>query len=599
MFSTLRTKLLVICLISVALAMAGQVVSNYVVVKQHAQDSVKEKLDSEVKSNVANIATWVQGKRQVVASLKAIPSSTDKVALLQVVSHAGSFSKTYACYPDKHCDFSTIEVLPPSYDPSLRPWYKEAISAGKMVVTAPFKSVAGDGVLVTIAEPLYKNGALEVMTASFITLETVIETIVAIKPSPHSFGFLIDGTGVVISYPDAKLNMGASTAISPELTASRLNELVDSKQILEVALSGQQVLLRVARVPGSSWFLGIALDRGDALAGLDSMLMTSAIVAAIILALVFLVLTVIVSRMLIRLRQVRDTMQDVASGEGDLTIRVCETGTDELSDIGKAYNQFANKLVGILREIRNSSESVKVGASEIAAGNLDLSSRTEQQASSLGETAAAMDELSSTVAQNAENSHQANEMAISATAVAVNGGNVVKQVIDTMSEIKESAKKITEITSVINGIAFQTNILALNAAVEAARAGEQGRGFAVVAAEVRNLAQRSATAAKEIKALIESSSEQVSKGGTLASQAGEAMAEIVVNITRVKGVVSEISAASAEQNSGISQVHLAITNMDSVTQQNAALVEEAAAASGSLLQQAEELSLAVSTFKLG
>jgi methyl-accepting chemotaxis protein len=256
------------------------------------------------------------------------------------------------------------------------------------------------------------------------------------------------------------------------------------------------------------------------------------------------------------------------------------------------------QLTGIVRGIKASTDMISTASHEIAAGNEDLSSRTEQQASSLEETASSMEELTSTVLQNAENAKQANQLAAGASDVAVKGGEVIGQVVRTMSSINESSKKITDIISVIDGIAFQTNILALNAAVEAARAGEQGRGFAVVAAEVRTLAQRSAAAAKEIKQLIGDSVHEVDSGTRLVDEAGKTMEQIVSAVKRVTDIMSEIAAASQQQSSGIAEVNQAITQMDQVTQQNAALVEEASAAAESMKQQAQQLVQAVAVFKL-
>jgi methyl-accepting chemotaxis protein-1 (serine sensor receptor) len=261
-------------------------------------------------------------------------------------------------------------------------------------------------------------------------------------------------------------------------------------------------------------------------------------------------------------------------------------------------NATAEQLAEIVGRIKHSAVSINAAASEIATGNDDLSRRTEQQAASLEETAASMEELTSTVKQNAEHARQANQLAAGAASVASEGGEVVGQVVSTMSGIEASSKKIADIISVIDGIAFQTNILALNAAVEAARAGEQGRGFAVVASEVRTLAQRSASAAKEIKELIDDSVSRVAEGSALVGQAGKTMHEIVSSVQRVTDIMGEISAASQEQYAGIEQVNQTVTQMDESTQQNAALVEEASAAARSMEQQATELSQAVALFKL-
>ncbi|WP_306396343.1 methyl-accepting chemotaxis protein [Telluria beijingensis] len=292
-----------------------------------------------------------------------------------------------------------------------------------------------------------------------------------------------------------------------------------------------------------------------------------------------------------------DVAQQVAAG--DLTADIEVGSRCEVGALMAALKTMTVNLRKTVTEVRSGTDTILTASQEIASGNLDLSSRTEQQASSLEETASSMEELTGTVRQNADNARQANVLAKNASQIAAHGGEVVSQVVATMASINESSKKIGDIIAVIDGIAFQTNILALNAAVEAARAGEQGRGFAVVASEVRNLAQRSAGAAKEIRGLITDSVAKVDAGGRLVDEAGSTMQEIVQGITRVTDIMSEIASASAEQTVGIEQVNEAITQMDSVTQQNAALVEEAAAAATSLQEQAATLAQLVSVFKVG
>ncbi len=289
--------------------------------------------------------------------------------------------------------------------------------------------------------------------------------------------------------------------------------------------------------------------------------------------------------------------KQVASG--DLTAQITIKASNETGQLLQALKDMNNSLVNIVTEVRDGTETITSASSQIAAGNLDLSSRTEQQASSLEETASSMEEITSTVKQNADNARQANQLAQSASEVAIKGGAMVSHVIETMGSINESSRKIVDIISVIDSIAFQTNILALNAAVEAARAGEQGKGFAVVASEVRNLAQRSAAAAKEIKALINDSVDKVDAGAKLVDQTGSTMEEIVASIKSVSDIIAEITMASDEQRTGIEQVNVAVTQMDHMTQQNASLVEEAAAAAESLNEQAQALAQVVSVFRLG
>ena len=284
--------------------------------------------------------------------------------------------------------------------------------------------------------------------------------------------------------------------------------------------------------------------------------------------------------------------------EGDLTSVINVNSRDEMGQMLEALNHMNASLIKIVGDVRLGTESISSASGQIASGNLDLSTRTEQQAAALGQTSGAMRALTDTVQQNADNARQANQLAANASEVAVRGGKVVSNVVVTMGSITDSSKKIVDIISVIDGIAFQTNILALNAAVEAARAGEQGRGFAVVASEVRNLAQRSAAAAKEIKALIGDSVDKVREGSSLVEQAGATMQEVVASVRHVTDIMAEITAASQEQSSGIAEVKQTILEMDETTQQNAALVEEAAAAAASMQDQAANLARVVSIFKV-
>ena len=376
------------------------------------------------------------------------------------------------------------------------------------------------------------------------------------------------------------------------------------------AESATRVLIKEIRPPQKKWMEGL-----DKLATLEEKMSAQAQAEAqsgfqnarnmmIILGLVAGALGVLAAWFITRglLKQLGgepDYTARIASSiaAGDLSVRI-DTENAAQGSLLMEVREMRNSLKGIVGQVRGGTETIGTASREIAAGNIDLSSRTEMQASALEKTASAMEELTSTVKQNADNAREANLLAATASDVARKGGDVVAQVVDTMGSINTSANKIVDIIGVIDGIAFQTNILALNAAVEAARAGEQGRGFAVVASEVRNLAQRSAAAAKEIKTLIGDSVEKVERGSKLVGQAGVTMDEVVASVKRVTDIMSEIANASQEQSAGIEQVNLSIIEMDSMTQQNAALVEEAAAAAQSLQDQAGELARVVSIFKL-
>mgnify|MGYP000365294906 FL=1 len=331
-------------------------------------------------------------------------------------------------------------------------------------------------------------------------------------------------------------------------------------------------------------------------AGLSRTTWAAVAVLALGVALGMLIAWLLVRAIYAPLREAMTIATKVA--DGDLSGRIEAHSANEFGELLQALDKMRGNLAGIVAEVRTSTDTIAGASREIAAGNMDLSERTSDQAGSLEQTASSMEELTSTVKQNSDNAEQANKLAVSASAVASRGGEVVEQVVATMGSINESSKKIVDIIAVIDGIAFQTNILALNAAVEAARAGEQGRGFAVVASEVRNLAQRSAGAAKEIKQLIGDSVQKVDTGARLVDQAGATMQEIVSSIRRVTDIMGEITQATQEQNAGLGQINVAISQMDAITQQNVALVEEAAGAATSLQDQAQVLAKVVSVFKV-
>ena len=376
------------------------------------------------------------------------------------------------------------------------------------------------------------------------------------------------------------------------------------------AMDATRVMVKEIRPAQKKWLDGLdqlgkledklnAQSQVDAEAAFASARNFMLVLLALAVTLGILAATIITRGLLKQLGGEPDYTAKIAGSiaEGDLSIAI-DTKSSDRGSLLTEMKQMRNSLVDIVSQVRRGTHTITTASREIAAGNTDLSSRTELQASSLEKTASAMEELTSTVKQNADNAREANHLAATASDVARKGGDVVSQVVGTMGEINSSASKIADIIGVIDGIAFQTNILALNAAVEAARAGEQGRGFAVVASEVRNLAQRSAAAAKEIKQLIGDSVEKIGRGSKLVGEAGETMDEVVASVKRVTDIMSDIASASAEQSAGIEQVNLSIIEMDGMTQQNAALVEEAAAAFQSLQDQAAELQRVVSIFKL-
>jgi len=388
---------------------------------------------------------------------------------------------------------------------------------------------------------------------------------------------------------DAKIRAAVrqgDDAAAKELIRGESNKLI-------VSLRGQ--IDKLVKLYGDGG--DAASDRGDALYASARFWIITLLIGSIVLG--ALCATLITRWLVQRLGGEPDYAVAIAGkiADGDLTVAI-DTRDGDRNSLLFAMKSMRDSLAGLVERVRAGTDTIASASQQIAAGNVDLSARTEQQAASLEETAASMEELTSTVKQNSASASEANQLALSASSVAQQGGAVVSQVVQTMGSINQSSRKIVDIIGVIDGIAFQTNILALNAAVEAARAGEQGRGFAVVATEVRNLAQRSAAAAKEIKELISDSVQQVENGSKLVEQAGTTMEDVVDSVRRVTDIMSEISAAGEEQRAGIEQVNTAIAGMDAVTQQNAALVEEATAASQSMQDQAAALSELVSVFQL-
>jgi methyl-accepting chemotaxis protein len=467
--------------------------------------------------------------------------------------------------------------------------------------------------LVETAEGIVKSYAADV-TAGKLEKDAAqaeaLKRILAMRYDKANYVFVADSRPVVLAHP-----------VLPNLVGTNVNERKDNngkfffREIVSLSKEkGQGFIESMAQGPNGQyrpklsyaryfqpwdWHLlsGVMLDDVDTAfyANLQRDLIILFAIGACVTALMLLVIRSVTGSLGGEPQYATEIATRIADGDLDLQVKVAST---EQPSLLNAMRQMQERLAATVREIRDGSSAITGATREIAAGNADLSARTEQQAASLEETAASMEQLTATVKQNADNARQAGQLAQTASDIAARGGLVVGQVVDTMQGITTSSRKIADIIGVIDGIAFQTNILALNAAVEAARAGEQGRGFAVVAGEVRTLAQRSAQAAKEIKELIDDSVSRVDSGSQLVDRAGETMGEVVQAVKRVTDIMGEISEASAEQSSGIEQINQAVIQMDHVTQQNAALVEQAAAAAGSLEDQAQRLHQAVSVFRL-
>ncbi|WZB62873.1 methyl-accepting chemotaxis protein [Achromobacter xylosoxidans] len=567
------------------------------VARDNTFDQVDHNIGQITRNHANELSAWVRDKQRVTSSLKNAVDQPEAIAhtMAATAQQAGGFDDAYIVYADKRYIFN--HAMPDGFDGPARAWYQQAAQTNGPAITPIYVDAASGKLCMSFVEAVREPRGRAVGTD--MLLDSMAKMVAAIQATPKSFAFLLDGQGQILAHPDVKLALKPVTAIDPGLDLGQLQQLArNSGSSLTQDIGGVSQLLYASAVEGTPWTLVIAIDRAQANEPVTMMVKLAASITALALLLAVAFVTMAVKRQLRGLPQVQYALQDIASGDGDLTRRLPAEGGDELARIGAAFNQFADKIATILREIRVATDSVRTASLEIASGNHDLSDRTSQQASSLEQTAAAMEEITSTVQHNADNASQAANLASDASRVAGQGGAVMQQVVHTMDGIDASARKIVDIIGVIDGIAFQTNILALNAAVEAARAGEQGRGFAVVAGEVRTLAQRSATAAREIKTLIESSVDQIRSGNSLVRQAGGTMDQVVGSVERVTSIVGEIDLASQEQRTGISEIGNAIGLMDNATQQNAALVEQAAAAAQTLQEQAAHLAQLVGGFKL-
>ncbi|GKS93516.1 methyl-accepting chemotaxis protein [Acidovorax sp. SUPP2825] len=596
MFKSLRARLIGICVAITVLSLLALALVTFFVVRNDTLAQLDEHVGGLTRLHADEVAEWVREKQRITSSLKVATEQPDPLPMLRAIKQAGAFDLVYFTYADKR--HMALTKVPDGYDGTSRPWYKQAAQAGGPVITPAYVGASSGKLTITFAEPAGPAGQPTAVVATDIYLDSVTAKVNAIHPIAKSFAFLLDGDSKILAYAKPGMALKPVSEISGSLDAALIKRLAERNERTDVQIDGAEQMLYAAKVQGTPWTLAIAIDRAEATQSVSALLKVAIVITLLSVVAAVALVTVAVSHQLRRLGVVRDALEDIASGDGDLTRRLSTHGSDELTQIASAFNHFVDKIAAVLVQIRASSESVRLATSEIASGNQDLSSRTEQQASSLEETAAAMEQLTATVQQNAENARQANTLATGASEIATHGGTVVGQVVKTMGGIDASARKIVDIIGVIDGIAFQTNILALNAAVEAARAGEQGRGFAVVASEVRTLAQRSATAAKEIKALIDDSVNQVDAGSKLVQDAGATMDKVVDSVRRVTAIVAEISNASQEQSTGIAEIGSAVSQMDQSTQQNAALVEEATAAAQSLQQQAAQLADAVAGFKL-
>ena len=481
-------------------------------------------------------------------------------------------------------------------------WFKDFLASGKPETMEIDRDGASGRYMLFINVRAQTSAGKLGVAGLGLGVDALARSVGAYRIGQTGHVFLVRGSGVVLMHADTSLVDGHHFFKDmPGVGEALSQQLLGGKDFAQarVEAGGDARFVASAYIPELDAYVIAEVPESELLGPVNRAIRIATLIAVVVGGLFALAVIAVVSRAIAGpVRRAATLLGEIADGQGDLTRRMTVESTDEIGQLALAFNRFVASLSEIVRQVRHSGDSIATGSSEIAHGNHDLSQRTEEQASNLQQTAASMEELTQTVRQNADNARSAAQIVAGASDSAAHGGDVVRQVVATMEHITDSSRRIADIVAVVDGIAFQTNILALNAAVEAARAGEQGRGFAVVAGEVRSLAQRSATAAREIKALIARSVEDVEGGAAQVSQAGKAMDDIVAQVGRVNALVGEIASASQEQSQGIGQVGDAVAQLDQVTQQNAALVEESAAAAESLKVQAARLAELMGAFTI-
>lgn len=597
MFSTIRARLMILLsMVSMAGIVILSLTNNYAMWRQNSKEA-DSMVHTLARSYAETIGNWVGEKKQILSAVKSVVEWNNPYDVIEAAQKAGNFEAVYIGRADgKYFGLEDI----PNFDPRTRPWYRDAASARKVLQTLPYIDALTNKMIISVAIPIIsaETNDIKAVVGADLKIDSVVEAVQGIRPTPGSYAFIVDVSGKVVIHHDEKVVLSDVDKYIAGLTPALVEQLEAEGISKQIRFNDVDYLAYVKNISGTSWNLVILANQDEGMVFIKEAFLSSMLRGSEALLLSILILNFMVLAVTRRLHVVKDALEDIVSGDGDLTRRLSVTGKDELAGIAIAFNHFIDKIASLMHDIRRASSSIEVTSSEITQGNMDLSTRTEQQSSSLENTSSEMTQLTTTVQSNADNAQEANKLAVSASDIATSGSEVVQQVIGTMNEIKIASQKIVEIIAVIDNIAFQTNILALNAAVEAARAGEQGRGFAVVAGEVRNLAQRSAGAAKEIKDLINDSTRKVQAGEQQVQRAGTTMAEVVESVRMVMQIVGNISVSSMEQSKGISEVGKSVVEMENVVQQNSAQVEQVAAASASLRDEAKRLGEVIALFKL-
>ncbi|VVE57139.1 methyl-accepting chemotaxis protein [Pandoraea anhela] len=598
MIATLKGRVLTVALLVTAVSLVSVAAVILATTQRGANAALNSDLEQLALANASQISSWAASKQRVVQSLVPAIASDSLPTALSAAATAGDFDDVYVGYSDKRAIFYQQRTRAADYDPTKRGWYKGAAADQKPFISLPYVGAGSKKLTVTFTVPIIQSGAVSAVAAADVLMESVQTTLAAIKPTPSSLAFLVSADGTVVAHPDASAVLKPVGDVFSGLSLEHLAQASQAGASERLAIGGRDEFILAHRVEGTPWQLVILVDANEALGAIIAARHVALAMVVVALLIAAVVLSMLVSRSMRSLDRVRDAMESIASGNADLTKRLDVNGGREIEQISQSFNRFVEAIAEVLRRVKASSEQVMSGSTQLAGANQDLSARTERQAAALEQTSASAQTLASTVSQNSERTAEAAKLAMASIASASRSRETVLRISDTMGEISQLASRISAISSSVNGIASQTNILALNAAVESARAGAAGRGFAVVASEVRQLAQRTAESAREISVLAKDAQSRVGSASELVGTGVTASADIAQSADRLSKILDSLAGAGSEQAIGLEEVRQALLDLDDVTQQNAALVEEASSATDALASQSVELAKTVETFSL-